>query len=113
MTFSFASQEEADRLHAQIDTECQKLGIKPLRGRAELTDLPEIAALGTDSYGLPLAFANHYSCPHCNMTWTDKWSCAVDDDCPSCGRNSSPEDSTLRIPATYEQLFDLLPEIPW
>ena len=48
-----------------------------------------------------------------HMTWTDEWSCAVDDDCPSCGRNSSPEDSTLRIPATYEQLFDLLPEIPW
>lgn len=77
MTFSFASQEEADRVHDLIDAECRKLGLKSLRSRAELLDIPEIAMLGTDSCGLPLALSNHYCCPHCNTTWTDEWSCEV------------------------------------
>ena len=68
MTFSFASQEEADRVHDQIDAECRKLGLKPMRCRAELADIPEIAALGTDSCGLPLALSNHYSCPQCDTS---------------------------------------------
>lgn len=38
--------------------------------------------------------ANHYSCYRCNDTWIDEWSCACDDECPSCGaRNCSPFDS--------------------
>lgn len=113
MTLTFASQEEADRVHSQIDAECHKLGIKPLRHRAELADIPEIAALGTDSCGLPLAFANHYICTDCDTTWTDEWSCEVDDACGQCGCNISPESSALRIPETHAQLFELLPEIPW
>lgn len=113
MTFSFASQEEADRVHDRIDAECRKLGLTSLRSRAELPDIPEIAALGTDSCGLPLAYANQYCCSLCGTTWTDDWSCEVDDDCPSCGCDCSPERSSLRIPEIYVQLFDLLPEIPW
>lgn len=46
------------------------------------------------------------------MKVTD-WSCEVDDDCPNCGDNASPERSSLRIPETHAQLFELLPEIPW
>lgn len=38
--------------------------------------------------------SNHYVCPRCKYAWDDEWSCAVDDDCPSCGfRHIGPEDS--------------------
>ena len=26
-----------------------------------------------------------YDCPDCGEHWEDVWSCAVDDDCPTCG----------------------------
>jgi len=32
---------------------------------------------------------NHYQCV-CGHEWTDRWSCACDDDCPICGRTISP-----------------------
>jgi hypothetical protein len=39
-------------------------------------------------------FLNHYECPRCGHTWSDRWSCMVDDDCGECGkRHISPEDS--------------------
>ena len=39
-------------------------------------------------------FRNHYECYRCDHEWTDEWSCACDDECPSCGaRHASPVDS--------------------
>lgn len=39
-------------------------------------------------------FRNHYECYRCSETWEDEWSCACDDECPSCGaRHASPVDS--------------------
>lgn len=35
---------------------------------------------------------NYYEC-ECGKAWEDVWSCACDDDCPSCGANISPHDS--------------------
>lgn len=34
---------------------------------------------------------NYYACPGCACEWQDGWECAVDDDCPNCGkRHISP-----------------------
>jgi hypothetical protein len=38
-------------------------------------------------------FLNKYHCPLCGSSWEDEWSATVDDKCPVCGRNYSPEDS--------------------
>lgn len=37
-------------------------------------------------------FRNHYECP-CGATWSDTWTCMVDDDCPDCGTTCSPDES--------------------
>lgn len=113
MTFAFASPEDAQRGHALIDKECERLGIETIRSRQDMVKLPAIAELGTDSVGLPLALSNAYVCPDCGNSWTDEWSCAVDDECSACGASSSPQNSDYRIPESYEALFELLPEIPW
>lgn len=34
-----------------------------------------------------------YECD-CGCTWEDQWSCACDDECPSCGADVSPSDAT-------------------
>lgn len=40
-------------------------------------------------------FVNSYECPSCGHTWDDEYSCAVDEDCPSCGlRHISPVSSS-------------------
>lgn len=39
-------------------------------------------------------FLNHYTCERCGEAWQDEWSCAADDDCPSCGaRHMTPHTS--------------------
>lgn len=40
-------------------------------------------------------FLNEYSCPDCKVKWTDRWSCAVDTECPSCGSDFSPTSSVV------------------
>jgi len=30
-------------------------------------------------------YRNYYECYRCEETWEDEWSCACDDECPSCG----------------------------
>jgi len=115
MTFMhFATEADAATGHAMIDAECRKLGItQTLRTRADLSCIPAIAALALDDSGLPLAYENSYHCDHCNQSWTDRWSCAVDDECACCGKDFSPEETTLRIPEPYADLFEMLPEIAW
>ena len=39
-------------------------------------------------------FINHYRCD-CGEEWSDEWSCACDDDCPSCGTTCSPHESDV------------------
>lgn len=113
MTLSFATQTEADRIHDQIDEECRRLGLSPMRSRADMLDIPAIAKLGSDSCGLPLAFHNTYSCDECGVEWEDEWSCEVDDDCPCCGSAITPSRSDRLIPNLYARLFELLPEVQW
>jgi predicted nucleic acid-binding Zn-ribbon protein len=39
-------------------------------------------------------YLNHYECYRCGENWDDEWSCACDDECPSCGaRHASPVES--------------------
>jgi rubrerythrin len=38
-----------------------------------------------DDDGNPIKFRNHYRCGRCDTTWTDDYSCQVEDDCPVCG----------------------------
>lgn len=98
-------------LNAAIAAECAKLGLPtPLRTRADLSDLPDFNVISCDDSGLPLAYLNTYHCSDCNQSWEDRWSCGVDDECPCCGADYSPETSTLCIPETYVALFELLPE---
>ena len=35
-------------------------------------------------------FENHYTCDGCGNEWIDRYSCMVDDECPSCGIDVSP-----------------------
>lgn len=49
-----------------------------------MDDLAELFAAHT--------FRNHYECP-CGETWSDTWTCIVDDDCPGCGTTCSPDES--------------------
>lgn len=39
-----------------------------------------------------MTFLNHYECT-CGEKWTDKWSCACNDRCPSCRKEIEPHDS--------------------
>jgi hypothetical protein len=42
----------------------------------------------------PCRIVNHYECQACHETWTDQWSCACNDRCPSCNREIEPHEST-------------------
>lgn len=37
---------------------------------------------------------NHYHCERCDVEWEDAWICACDDECPVCGDDLSPYEST-------------------
>ena len=39
-------------------------------------------------------FTNSYRCDACDHAWDDEWSCMVDDECPICGTDTSPDDYT-------------------
>jgi len=47
----------------------------------------------TDSDGEPCIYVNYYACAECGTEWDDRWSCACDDECPSCGTDMTPYDS--------------------
>ena len=51
------------------------------------------------------AFRNTYECS-CGETWTDEWSCACDDECPSCGAVVSPSKSVEVAQCACEYLED-------
>lgn len=53
----------------------------------------------TDSDGAPCYFVNHYRCEPCGEEWEDQWSCACNDECPSCGKEIEPHDSDYLGPA--------------
>jgi hypothetical protein len=38
-------------------------------------------------------FRNSYTCSECNTNWDDEYSAPCDDDCPSCGKTMTPENS--------------------
>lgn len=46
-----------------------------------------------DSSDEPCRFLNTYTCPRCNCHWEDQWSCACNDECPSCSIEVEPEES--------------------
>jgi hypothetical protein len=52
------------------------------------SDLPEGGRF------IGVMFTNHYACS-CGASWDDEWTCACDDECPGCGADISPEDSTV------------------
>jgi hypothetical protein len=39
------------------------------------------------------ALRNFYHCDDCDVSWSDEWSCACDDECPQCGAAIPPEES--------------------
>ena len=55
--------------------------------------MADLSYLPTDTSGEPCRFLNHYRCDACDEEWSDRWSCACDDDCPACGTSISPYDS--------------------
>ncbi len=38
-------------------------------------------------------FINHYRCPDDETEWTDQWSCACNDRCPTCNKEIEPYES--------------------
>lgn len=38
-------------------------------------------------------FLNRYTCPRCECTWEDEWSCQCDDECPICSHDIEPDES--------------------
>jgi hypothetical protein len=47
-----------------------------------------------EPYCMP-ALCNSYHCDDCDVSWSDEWSCARDDECPECGKPISPEESKV------------------
>jgi hypothetical protein len=42
---------------------------------------------------IPMAwYFNHYECSRCCTTWSDEWSCACNDRCPTCNAEIEPFD---------------------
>jgi len=37
-----------------------------------------------------IRFINHYRCPDDGTEWTDRWSCACNDKCPTCNKEIEP-----------------------
>lgn len=64
----------------------------------------------TDTDGKPCTFENHYHCPDCDTEWTDWWSCACDDECPSCGYDISPCNWHDHAAPTYEPGAEGMPQ---
>lgn len=46
--------------------------------------------MGTAGTDAERTVLNHYECPECGEHWTDTWSCACDDRCPTCRTSCSP-----------------------
>jgi len=46
------------------------------------------------------AYRNSYR--HCGVSWLDVYSCAVDDDCPVCGKSISPYQSIAVAPCACQ-----------
>ena len=40
-----------------------------------------------------IRFVNHYRCPDDGTEWTDRWSCACNDRCPTCNKEIEPYES--------------------
>src|SRR6266705_3598947 len=40
-----------------------------------------------------IRFINHYQCPDDGTEWTDRWSCACNDKCPTCNKEIEPYES--------------------
>ena len=40
-----------------------------------------------------IRFINHYRCPDDGTEWTDHWSCACNDRCPTCDKEIEPYES--------------------
>lgn len=40
-----------------------------------------------------IRFINHYQCPDDGTEWTDCWSCACNDKCPTCNKEIEPYES--------------------
>ena len=65
-------------------------------------NITEPSDLSTDDDGAPLRFVNRYYCRECDQSWEDHWSCGCDDECPECGRDFTPIESTDLLAAYYE-----------
>jgi len=40
-----------------------------------------------------IRFLNHYKCPDDRTEWSDEWSCACNDRCPTCNKEIEPYES--------------------
>jgi len=38
-------------------------------------------------------FLNHYECNECDTAWSDVWTCACNDRCPTCNTETEPSES--------------------
>jgi rubrerythrin len=52
----------------------------------------DAVAAAMEALGIEPVYTNHYHCDDCGVSWIDQWSCAVDDECPKCGKDISPHD---------------------
>lgn len=49
------------------------------------------------SYPYSRLWCNHYRCVHCDVGWTDYWSCQCDTECPVCSVAISPHESDCAV----------------
>lgn len=49
--------------------------------------LDELWSGDVDSDGMPCLYLVSYRCDACDEQWVQQWSCACDDECPSCGKD--------------------------
>lgn len=50
-------------------------------------------ALAELDSGTSPRFLNHYHCDACDVEWSDEWSCASNDRCPTCDKEIEPHQS--------------------
>lgn len=83
-----------------------------LRDRSDLMKLPAFCDQVTDSSDQPCVWENRYHNPEGDVSWSDRWSCACEDDCPETGKGFPPEETVWAGPEDRlsRGLWEALPE---
>lgn len=61
-----------------------------------------MAAFHPETFDETTGYLVQYECPECGESWESHWSCACNDECPSCGL-SDIEAKSYELDGTHTQ----------